>query len=206
MANIFGRRQVQTSFFLFQLFEFLGRCAASSSDMSTSIVLNQNEKEESVGSILIMPLSDSEVDLDISGQDGFLELSLTLETDKTINSKITRTSTFDYKGLPQPILIDEDTTGGCGGKTWQAADVMCNYLIWKYESSNGSAFIGKNVLELGSGTGLVGLALGAMCNPNDAKEIIITDQLWVANSTKNINVKSGNFICNKLFLNNRKFF
>jgi hypothetical protein len=145
--------------------------------MSTSIVLNQNGKEESVGSILIMPLSDSEVDLGISGQDAFLELSLTLETDKTINSKITRTSTFDYKGLPQPILIDEDTTGGCGGKTWQAADVMCNYLIWKYESSNGSAFKGKNVLELGSGTGLVGLALGAMCNPNDAKEIVITDQL-----------------------------
>lgn len=146
--------------------------------MSTAIVLNQKDEQQEIGSIIVMPVADAVADRRLSSeQDPFLELSLTLEPDKSINSKITRTSTFDYKGLPQPILINEDTTGGCGGKTWEAADVTCNYLIWRHQSSSGSAFRGKSILELGSGTGLVGLVLGAICNPGDVKEIVITDQL-----------------------------
>ncbi|KAH8553099.1 putative methyltransferase-domain-containing protein [Umbelopsis sp. PMI_123] len=145
--------------------------------MSTAIVLNQNEKQNDVGSILIMTTSEADVDQASSIKDPFLELSLTLEPEKIINSKITRMSSFNYEGLPQPILVNEDTTGGCGGKTWEAADVTCNYIIWKYKSTNGQAFRGKSILELGSGTGLVGLVLGAMCSPADAKEIVITDQL-----------------------------
>lgn len=145
--------------------------------MSTAIVLNLNEKQADVGATLVKTVCETEVDQVHSEKDPFLELSLTLDPESILNSKITRTSSFNYKGLPRPILINEDTTGGCGGKTWEAADVSCNYLIWKYESSNGHAFRGKSILELGSGTGLVGLVLGAMCNPTNAEEVIITDQM-----------------------------
>ncbi|KAI9280185.1 putative methyltransferase-domain-containing protein [Umbelopsis sp. AD052] len=145
--------------------------------MSTAIVINQHEEQKDIGSIIISIGSETDVDQVHSEKDPFLELSLTMDPDMILNSKITRSSSFDYKGLPRPILIKEDTTGGCGGKTWEAADVSCNYLIWKYKSSNGNAFKGKTILELGSGTGLVGLVLGAMCNPLDANKIVITDQI-----------------------------
>jgi Lysine methyltransferase len=148
--------------------------------MPTAIVINQSEEQNGVSTIIVTTKSETDVDQVHSEEDPFLELSLTLDPEKIINSKTTRTSSFDYKGLPRPILINEDTTGGCGGKTWEAADVSCNYLIWKYQSSNGHAFRGKTILELGSGTGLVGLVLGAICNPLDAKEIVITDQMSVS--------------------------
>jgi hypothetical protein len=143
--------------------------------MSTAVVLNCHNDSEIVGTITVATTSVAEQD--VEGQDPFLELSLTLETENVGSSKIFRTSSFNYEGLLKPILINEDTTGGCGGKTWEAADVTCNYLIWKYLNTNGSAFQGKSIIELGSGTGLVGLVLGAICNPSGAKEVVITDQL-----------------------------
>ena len=50
--------------------------------------------------------------------------------------------------------------------------ILANYLVQK-----GPSYIqGKKILELGSGTGLVGLAVGAL---GDA-EVLITDQASVA--------------------------
>jgi len=109
--------------------------------------------------------------------DPFLDLLLDLEPGNKINAKIVRTSELKYEKLPRSILLREDTSSGCGGKTWQAADVICNYLIWKYHESHGKAYQDKNIVELGSGTGVVGLALGVLCAPNGVKEIVITDQL-----------------------------
>ncbi|KAG2183440.1 hypothetical protein INT43_006446, partial [Umbelopsis isabellina] len=129
---------------------------------------------ELLASLVISSLSEVE---SLAVGDAFLELSLGMEIGNARASKIDRTSAFQYNGLSQSIVIIEDTSGGCGGKTWEAADVSCNYLIWKHEQDNHSAFKNKRILELGSGTGLVGLVLGAICNPSGAKEIVITDQL-----------------------------
>jgi methylase of polypeptide subunit release factors len=142
--------------------------------MSTPIILNPSVGAEIIASLATSSLPEVE---QLAIRDPFLELSLGMETGNATASKIDRTSTFHYKGLSQPIIINEDTSGGCGGKTWEAADVTCNYLIWKHQQDSHAAFKNKRILELGSGTGLVGLVLGAICNPNGAKEIVITDQL-----------------------------
>ncbi|KAI9312864.1 nicotinamide N-methyltransferase-like protein [Dichotomocladium elegans] len=77
--------------------------------------------------------------------------------------------------LDAPIELTQDLSGGCGGKTWEAADVMVDYILWKQHVTQGQFFQGKRVLELGAGTGLVGLAVAKGC-PNVSK-VIITDQL-----------------------------
>lgn len=142
--------------------------------MSTPVILNPSVDTGLLGSLVTSSLMEVK---NLAIGDPFLELSLGMETGIASASKIDRTSTFHYSGLSQPIVIIEDTSGGCGGKTWEAADVTCNYLIWKQQQDDYSAFKDKRILELGSGTGLVGLVLGAICNPSGAKEIILTDQL-----------------------------
>lgn len=133
-----------------------------------SILNSENEMlQVTVPSPTVTPLLDN--------SDPFSNLLLDLEPGK--NSKIVRTSELKYEKLPRSVLLHEDTTSGCGGKTWQAADVICNYLIWKYHDSGGKAYQDKSIVELGSGTGVVGLALGVLCSPDGVKEIVITDQL-----------------------------
>ena len=56
---------------------------------------------------------------------------------------------------------------GIGGGLWAAGLLLSEKLAaW------GFSMRGKRVLELGSGTGLIGLACAACCNP---KEVVITD-------------------------------
>ncbi|KAI8072714.1 nicotinamide N-methyltransferase-like protein, partial [Gongronella butleri] len=66
-----------------------------------------------------------------------------------------------------------DVSGGCGGKTWPAAYVMINYMVWRYEQDP-ATLAGKTVIDLGSGTGLVGLALAKGCP--SLKHMELTDQ------------------------------
>ncbi|KAJ3231067.1 hypothetical protein HDU81_004057 [Chytriomyces hyalinus] len=66
---------------------------------------------------------------------------------------------FDrYKS--RTIKIAEDTSGGCGGKTWEAATVLSNHLVHRWHE-NPKFLHGLNVVELGAGTGVVGI-LAAM--------------------------------------------
>ncbi|KAI9026440.1 putative methyltransferase-domain-containing protein [Phycomyces nitens] len=83
-------------------------------------------------------------------------------------------SDISYEGLLNPIHLQQDLSGGCGGKTWEAADVMIEYLLWKKTQSE-SLFDGKRILDLGSGTGLVGLAV-ASAFPG-AQNMTLTDQI-----------------------------
>ncbi|KAF8901633.1 putative methyltransferase-domain-containing protein [Gymnopilus junonius] len=82
--------------------------------------------------------------------------------------KLSFTHRWDSPPRLLSISLVVDAAPGCGGLAWPAGQILANYLVQK-----GPKYIkGKTVLELGSGTGLVGLAVGAL---GDAK-VLITDQ------------------------------
>ncbi|KAJ7047670.1 putative methyltransferase-domain-containing protein [Mycena alexandri] len=60
-----------------------------------------------------------------------------------------------------------DASPGCGGVAWPAGEVLAQYLVKRGPNS----LHGKNVLELGSGTGLVGLVAGML-----GGTVCLTDQ------------------------------
>jgi len=75
-----------------------------------------------------------------------------------------------WGSVPKPLSISlvVDAAPGCGGLAWPAGQILASYLVQK-----GPEHIkDKNILELGSGTGLVGLAVGALGTAN----VWITDQ------------------------------
>ncbi|KAI0069136.1 S-adenosyl-L-methionine-dependent methyltransferase [Artomyces pyxidatus] len=67
---------------------------------------------------------------------------------------------------PIAIQLAVDATPGCGGVAWPAGEVLARHLARR------GALAGKNVLELGSGTGLVGLVAARL----GAAHVCITDQ------------------------------
>ncbi|KAG1052068.1 hypothetical protein G6F43_005775 [Rhizopus delemar] len=83
-----------------------------------------------------------------------------------------------YEGLESPILLAQDTSGGCGGMIWEAANVMIEYFIWKQKESE-DFLTNKTVIELGSGTGLVGLTIAKIYSK--VNKVILTDQLPMMN-------------------------
>jgi len=68
-----------------------------------------------------------------------------------------------------PILVHllVDASPGCGGVTWPAGQVLAAYLVRR----GGEYLEGRNITELGSGTGLVGLVAGML-----GGRVWITDQ------------------------------
>lgn len=90
--------------------------------------------------------------------------------------------TFSFSGL-QPITIFQDwSNNGVAAVVWEAAIVLASYLL-----NMPSDIKGKNVLELGAGTGLTGI-VAALLNAN----VTLTDQfealkpLYI-NTKKNLN-------------------
>jgi predicted nicotinamide N-methyase len=77
--------------------------------------------------------------------------------------------TFDGR-LESPLKIWEDGGAvGCGGKIWIAGELLSKYLLDKKICQRGK------IIEIGSGTGLVGLSLGLSIPDNNDAEIWITD-------------------------------
>lgn len=90
------------------------------------------------------------------------------------------------------VALKLDMTKGCGGKIWPAAEVLGAYIAGKYSRfeeskggdegeeknkgyyKNGFDWRGKTIIELGSGTGLVGYLVHALCLSNT--RILVTDQ------------------------------
>ncbi|KAF8845623.1 hypothetical protein BDN67DRAFT_961214 [Paxillus ammoniavirescens] len=65
------------------------------------------------------------------------------------------------------ITLKVDASPGCGGIAWPAGEVLANYLTIRGEGY----CKGRSILELGSGTGLVGLVAAAL-----GGDVWITDQ------------------------------
>ncbi|KAJ8588755.1 hypothetical protein M405DRAFT_874209 [Rhizopogon salebrosus TDB-379] len=65
------------------------------------------------------------------------------------------------------ISLKVDASPGCGGIAWPAGEVLSSYITFR-----GTGYLrGKRIVELGSGTGLVGLVAGAL-----GGTVWITDQ------------------------------
>ncbi|KAJ7499226.1 putative methyltransferase-domain-containing protein [Mycena latifolia] len=76
-----------------------------------------------------------------------------------------------------------DAAPGCGGVAWPAGEVLARYLVKQGPNS----LQGKNVLELGSGTGLVGLVAAML-----GGSVCLTDQAPL------LNIMRENVAINKL--------
>ncbi|EPS35693.1 hypothetical protein H072_10856 [Dactylellina haptotyla CBS 200.50] len=68
------------------------------------------------------------------------------------------TTTLDGTLTKTPLKLIEDLTNGCGGQLWPAGVRLAKYFINRYRDNNDLA--GKRVVELGSGGGVTGLAIG----------------------------------------------
>jgi hypothetical protein len=91
---------------------------------------------------------------------------------------------------PSPVLVNllVDASPGCGGIAWPAGQVWGSrnrqlitltsavmQVLAAYLAKRGTEYLeGKNILELGSGTGLVGLVAGIL-----GGRVWITDQAFV---------------------------
>lgn len=80
-------------------------------------------------------------------------------------------SEVDFDGLLSPPLkLHEDLKNGCGGQLWPAGMVLGNYMLKMHRDN----LAGKEILELGAGGGLVGLAVAIGCKTDTT--LHITDQ------------------------------
>ncbi|KAK5711719.1 Protein-lysine N-methyltransferase efm6 [Elasticomyces elasticus] len=102
------------------------------------------------------------------------ELHLTISEDfvQSPTHKQSSTTRSDFDGLlaDQPLLLLEDLSKGNGGMSWPAGHVLAKYLL----RSKQSMLKKSSIVELGSGGGLVGLAIAVGCRPE--KVVRITDQ------------------------------
>ncbi|KAF2801193.1 hypothetical protein K505DRAFT_369725 [Melanomma pulvis-pyrius CBS 109.77] len=81
-------------------------------------------------------------------------------------------TTIDFDGLLLPPLkLHEDLKNGCGGMLWPAGMVLSKYLLRNHRES----LRGKEIVELGAGGGLVGLAVALGCTTTTI--LHITDQI-----------------------------
>lgn len=72
-----------------------------------------------------------------------------------------------FPPLHVPIKLWIDASPGCGGRAWPAGEVLSRYLI----ATRAASLRKKRVVELGSGTGLVGLVAGLL-----GANVDVTDQ------------------------------
>ncbi|KAF8631165.1 hypothetical protein AX15_002504 [Amanita polypyramis BW_CC] len=93
--------------------------------------------------------------------------------------------TFSHGDHRDPISISlyMDASPGCGGIAWPAGQILSNYIV-----KRGSEFLqNKKVLELGSGTGLVGLVAGKL-----------NARVWITDQAPLLNIMRKNVEMNHL--------
>jgi predicted nicotinamide N-methyase len=83
-----------------------------------------------------------------------------------------------------PILVNliVDPSPGCGGVAWPAGQVLAAYL-----AKRGPEYLKGNILELGSGTGLVGLVAG-----------ILGGRVWITDQAPLLDIMKRNVSLNAL--------
>eukprot|EP01117_Protostelium_nocturnum_P019301 TRINITY_DN8336_c0_g1_i1.p1 TRINITY_DN8336_c0_g1~~TRINITY_DN8336_c0_g1_i1.p1 ORF type:complete len:298 (-),score=104.39 TRINITY_DN8336_c0_g1_i1:211-1104(-) len=94
----------------------------------------------------------------------------------SLNGKVlpTMESTASFSFAGQKVLLKQDTHS-CGGHLWRSATVLMTYLenktVFPDKEDGISFWNGKKVIELGAGTGLLGIALAKI-----GAQVILTDQ------------------------------
>jgi predicted nicotinamide N-methyase len=84
------------------------------------------------------------------------------------------------------VEISQNLQFGYAGEVWDAALVFSHFIINKHNRHNFS-FVGKTILELGSGTGICGL----MAAIKNAKKVYLTDK------EENLDILKKNYELNK---------
>jgi len=96
--------------------------------------------------------------------------------------KVASTTEITFDGLlDPPLLVHEDLKEGCGGQLWPAGMLLSRYMLIYHKTD----LVGKVIIELGAGGGLVGLAVARGCDTT--VPLVLTDQLpMLALMQKNI--------------------
>jgi hypothetical protein len=78
-----------------------------------------------------------------------------------------------YYGLEVKLKLDIGV--GIGGDKWPAAELFCDIIAQeRYSDVFHKLFDGKRIIELGSGTGLCGIAIDKLFEPS---KVLVTDLL-----------------------------
>ncbi|KAJ7937345.1 putative methyltransferase-domain-containing protein [Mycena leptocephala] len=96
---------------------------------------------------------------------------------------------LSFPGAATTITVDLmlDASPGCGGVAWPAGEVLAQYLVNRGPNS----LEGKQVLELGSGTGLVGLVAAML-----GGTVYLTDQAPLLNIMReNVEINKLSSLC-----------
>ncbi|KAK2466437.1 hypothetical protein APHAL10511_002079 [Amanita phalloides] len=84
---------------------------------------------------------------------------------------------------PISLSLYTDASPGCGGIAWPAGQILSNYIV-----KRGSEFLqNRTVVELGSGTGLVGLVAGKL-----------GARVWITDQTQMLGIMHKNIKMNNL--------
>ncbi|KAI1336336.1 putative methyltransferase-domain-containing protein [Xylariaceae sp. FL0016] len=87
--------------------------------------------------------------------------------------KAAGTTDFGFSGLlEKPLRLHEDLKSGCGGQLWPAGMVLAKHMLRYHPDLRQS-----RILEIGSGGGLVGLAVASGCAIASENPLWMTDQL-----------------------------
>jgi len=124
--------------------------------------------------------------LNINGKSSTAELKTLFEKQNAELEK--HYKDIKYKILNEEIIIKEDLDGGVAGSVWISCVSLCEHIIKNYSE----ILKNKLIIELGSGTGLGGLALalhGAKVIFTDLKPALPLIQL---NIDANPNVPTHN--------------
>jgi len=127
-----------------------------------------SEGPVSLSYLATMPASRSP-----SPENDVFGFSTTLVPERT--NKPAATTNLDFDGLLPPhtsLLLHEDLQEGCGGQLWPAGMVLSKYILSYHKTRS---LLGKSIVEIGAGGGLVGLAVALGCEVDTP--IYITDQV-----------------------------
>ncbi|KAJ7638533.1 putative methyltransferase-domain-containing protein [Roridomyces roridus] len=116
-----------------------------------------------------------------------------LQNEIVPEQSITAAETLELSFSNVTIQLVIDPSPGCGGRAWPAGEVLAQYLVKQGPNS----LQGKNVLELGSGTGLVGLVAARL-----GGTVWLTDQAPLLNIMReNVALNDLSSLCTVAELN-----
>ena len=161
---------------------FLGRCH------STLIVVRRSVPAQNRLSLIHLLAASFEQLVDLLRDDEPDTIALLLDTVKSSSQKAFRTCRTLSIG-PQSLVIHELSSRKAtfGGHTWHAAPVLSSYL-----QTHSSLIEGRDVIELGCGTGVCGIVACKL----GARRVLVTDYfpVVVTNAAYNLHLNGCDLV------------